>query len=148
MTAYLSLGSNIGCREQYIDDACQRIEQQCGTILRCSDHFYSEPWGYQSEHQYLNVCLCLETDLSPIDLLNVTQDIERQLGRTVKNCYSDRTIDIDILLFYQSDGAMLTVDTPRLTLPHRHMYERDFVLVPLQQIAHDELLHEIQQRKN
>ena len=134
MLAYLSLGSNLGNREAHIDAACQRINELCGTIVRRSDNFYSMPWGYTSDHEYLNICLAVETDLTPIVLLDATQAIEHELGRTLKNCYADRTIDIDLLRYYNKQGNEIRLQSERLTLPHPHINERDFVLVPLAQI--------------
>ena len=136
MLVYLSLGSNIGNREAYIDAACRLIEEQCGTILRRSDNFFSLPWGYDSDHEYLNICLAIETTLTPIELLDATQAIERELGRTLKNCYTDRTIDIDLLHYFDAQGNEVCMHTERLTLPHPHINERDFVLVPLAQIQY------------
>jgi len=133
MFIYLSLGSNIHHRHHYIDEACKFIEERCGTILRRSDDFYSMPQGYPSDHEYLNICLKLETDLSPEEMLKMTQQIERELGRTVKNRYQDRTIDIDLIQAFDQEGVEIRISTPDLTLPHPRMHEREFVLVPLAQ---------------
>lgn len=129
MLSFLSLGSNQGDRQANIAHACDLIEARCGRILRRSSDFFSAPWGYQSVHEYLNICLAIDTSLSPLDLLHVTQQIERELGRTVKGVYQDRPIDIDILLY---EGVECSGS--ELTIPHPHMLERDFVLVPLREI--------------
>ena len=134
MTAYLSLGSNISPRHRHIDDACRLINQSVGQISARSDDFYSAPWGYDSDCEYLNIAVRVETDLSPLELLHTTQQIERQLGRTTKGVYADRTIDIDIMLWYNEQRQSVTVSSPELTIPHQHLYERDFMLVPLKQI--------------
>jgi 2-amino-4-hydroxy-6-hydroxymethyldihydropteridine diphosphokinase len=95
----------------------------------------TEPWGFDSSHAFLNAVCCIETTLSPYEILWVTQDIERMVGRTkktVNGCYSDRLIDIDILIY---DDCRL--NTPELTIPHPLMHKRDFVMKPLEEIAPD-----------
>lgn len=134
MITYLSIGSNIGDRLQNVDAACRLIETQVGHILRRSNDFYSQAWGYQSEHEYLNICLAVDTTLTPEQLLDITQQIERKLGRTVKGVYQDRTIDIDIILYYNEFGESVTFHTETLTLPHPRMQEREFVMIPLKEI--------------
>lgn len=134
MITYLSIGSNIGDRLQNVDAACRLIEMQVGHILRRSNDFYSQAWGYQSEHEYLNICLAVDTTLTPEQLLDITQQIERKLGRTVKGVYQDRTIDIDIILYYNEFGESVTFHTETLTLPHPRMQEREFVMIPLKEI--------------
>ncbi|MBR1923529.1 MAG: 2-amino-4-hydroxy-6-hydroxymethyldihydropteridine diphosphokinase [Paludibacteraceae bacterium] len=134
MTYYLSLGSNVGNREQHLIDACSLLNLRCGTILRQSAFFHSEPWGYTSSHPYINICVALSSSMPPFDLLDATEQIERELGRVQKGIYADRTIDIDLLLCYKDDGTPVTMQTPRLTIPHIHMHERDFVQIPLKEI--------------
>ena len=132
MLAYLSLGANLGNKEQTIDQAVKLLQAQAGNVTRRSSFFYSAPWGFSSEHAFCNICLALETTLSPLDLLHTTQAIEHSLGRTQKSTdgqYHDRLIDIDIL---QYEGVEL--HSKELTLPHPLMNERDFVLIPLQEI--------------
>jgi len=135
MTIYLSLGSNLHPRHHYIDEACKYIEERCGTILRRSDDFFSMPQGYQSDKEYLNICLKLETDLSPFEILQLTQQIELDLGRKIKGHYADRTIDIDLLQAFDQEGREILVSSNDLTLPHPRMQSRPFVLVPLSQIT-------------
>jgi len=134
MILYLSLGSNISPRHQYVDEACRLLQQRVGEALARSSDFFSAPWGYESNHEYLNIALRLATSLTPMEVLRVTQQIERELGRTVKNHYQDRTIDIDLLMGTDDAGEPLVVQTPELTLPHPLMHERDFVMVPLREI--------------
>ncbi|MGN0234816.1 MAG: 2-amino-4-hydroxy-6-hydroxymethyldihydropteridine diphosphokinase [Paludibacteraceae bacterium] len=146
-TVYLSLGANLGNREQTLTQAIRMLEQQIGTLLRCSSFFYSEPWGFQSEHTFCNICASFLTDLTPDQLLTETQAIEKQLGRTEKTTrptntqssaclptYHDRTIDIDLLQYFDSNHQELIVQTSSLTLPHPLMNQRDFVRIPLQEI--------------
>ena len=136
MRYYLSLGANVGNREQTLRQAMEAIEQRIGQIKRCSSFYYSEPWGFQSEHMFCNICCVLETDTAPIDVLHATQSIERELGRTHKSTdghYRDRTIDIDIIMAYE-DKQEITLNTPELTLPHPLWQQRDFVCEPLKEI--------------
>ena len=132
---YLGLGSNLGDRRQNILQAVQTIESQIGTIVALSDFFETAPWGFTSANSFLNAAACVDTSLKPLQVLDLTQDIERSLGRhhkSVDGNYADRTIDIDILLF-----ADRVITTDRLTVPHPLMQRRLFVLQPLAQIAPD-----------
>ncbi len=129
---YLSLGSNLGDREDMLRRAIALIEERVGTVQRVSSFIETEPWGFESEHPFLNAAVMVQTTLSPIECLDRTQQIERELGRKKKSkggIYHDRPIDIDLLLY-----GDLKLSTPRLTIPHPHMYERDFVMIPLREI--------------
>lgn len=131
-TLYLSLGSNLGDREQMLHRATQLIGERIGTVQRVSSFIETEPWGFQSEHPFLNAACKVLTTLTPQQCLKETQRIERELGRTQKSkdgVYHDRPIDIDLLLYED-----LELSTPTLTLPHPRMYERDFVMIPLREI--------------
>lgn len=131
MTAYLSLGSNLGDRTKNLRTAIKEIESRIGTIVDQSDFIETEPWGYESKNKYLNGVIKIETCLHPMDLLLATQSIEKDMGRTTKtvNEYHDRIIDIDILTYED-----LNINTLELVLPHPRMYQRDFVMIPLNQI--------------
>lgn len=135
MVYFLSLGANLGEREQTLHDALKAIEQQVGPILRCSSFFYSAPWGFESEHEFCNLCCAVESDKDPIEVLHTTQAIERSLGRKQKfdGHYADRTIDIDIIRVFDGSKEVF-IDTPELTIPHRFWQQRDFVKVPLAEI--------------
>ncbi len=129
---YLSLGSNLGDREDMLRRAITLIEERVGAVQRVSSFIETEPWGFESEHPFLNAAVMVLTTLSPIECLDATQQIERELGRKKKSkggIYHDRPIDIDLLLY-----GDLKLSTPRLTIPHPHMYERDFVMIPLREI--------------
>ena len=137
MLYYLSLGSNLGDRESTLRSALQLIEQRIGSVLRCSSFYYSKPWGFTSANDFCNLCCALETDKKPLDVLRLTQTIERALGRNHKSQdghYSDRTIDIDLIRVFDNDKKELFMDSPELTLPHRFWQERDFVKTPLAEI--------------
>lgn len=128
----LSLGSNLGDREQLMQAAIRALKEQVGTLLECSSFYATEPVGFVSEHPFLNAVVAMTTDLSPREVLAVTQQIERRLGRTQKSMagrHFDRTIDIDILAF--DDVVLQTSD---LVLPHPRLHERRFVLEPLCEI--------------
>lgn len=130
--AYLSLGSNLGDRHATMQSAILLLDSQAGTVDRVSSAIETEPWGFKSANKFLNMCVRIITTLSPKQLLATTKDIELQLGRTTKSVngqYHDRPIDIDILTYDD-----LHINTPSLTLPHPHMHERDFVMIPLHEI--------------
>lgn len=130
--AYLSLGSNLGDRHATMQQAILLLGKQAGTVDRVSSAIETEPWGFESANKFLNMCVRIITTLSPEQLLATTKDIEQQLGRTTKSVngqYHDRPIDIDILTYDD-----LHINTPSLTLPHPHMHERDFVMIPLREI--------------
>ncbi len=132
-TLYLSLGTNLGDRRQNLKSALELIGSKVGTVVSASDIIETDPWGFESPNPFLNMVVKVETDLKPLEVLDVTQEIERQLGRATKSVngeYHDRLIDIDILLYDD-----LVMDTPELTIPHPLMYERKFVMEPLAQIA-------------
>ena len=143
-TAYLGLGTNLGDKEGNIRRACELIAERIGRIERQSDLYRSEPWGFQSENDFVNAAICVKTPMKPQELLTATQEIERAMGRTEKSTptaetsedtlpvYHDRTIDIDILLYDD-----LHIDEPDLKIPHPLMLQRDFVMIPLNQIMAD-----------
>lgn len=135
---YLSLGTNLGDRRENLDRALSLIAREVGTVVSASDRMETAPWGFDSANSFLNMAVKVETELSPLEALHVTQDIERRLGRsekTVNGQYRDRVIDIDLLMYFMSDGTPAKMDTPELTLPHRLMRQREFVMKPLAQIA-------------
>jgi 2-amino-4-hydroxy-6-hydroxymethyldihydropteridine diphosphokinase len=141
-TVYLSLGTNLGDKETNLRMAVEEIAKRVGEVTSLSTFHASEPWGFESENSFLNAVCCVSTDLAPTELLHVTQDIERSLGRlkkSVNGIYSDRIIDIDILLY--DDWH---IDTTELTIPHPLMWERDFVMIPLREIAPEQTLRRLQ----
>lgn len=129
---YLSLGSNLGNRRRIVKDAIQMIGQKVGPVLRQSSLIETDPWGFESPNKFINACVCCHTVLSPRELLQATQQIEKVMGRTGKSTngeYHDRIIDIDILLYND-----VHIDEPDLKIPHPLMKERDFVMKPLSEI--------------
>ena len=153
----MGLGSNLGNRQQNIEDAVRLVQERVGQVVRQSSLMESEPWGFESCHNFLNAVILCQTTKSPHEVLTLTQQIERDLGRIKKSTrlpvekstrlpvekstrlpvsqeasgrqYADRPIDIDILLYDD-----LTVDDPDLKIPHPLMHKRDFVMKPLREI--------------
>lgn len=127
-TVYLGLGTNLGNKEANLRTAIHKLQERIGKQVSLSSFYETAPWGFESDHSFLNAAIGLETSLSPIEILHITQEIEKELGRTKKSVngsYSDRLIDIDILLY-----DTLVLQTPELTIPHPLMTERDFVMKP------------------
>lgn len=130
---YLGLGTNLGDKEQNLRCAVQNIEERIGEVISLSAFYVTTPWGFDSENSFLNAALCVETSFSPIAVLHETKQIELQMGRThksVNGVYSDRLIDVDLLLY---DNLLL--NTKELILPHPLMAQRLFVMEPLAEIA-------------
>lgn len=139
-TVYLSLGTNIGDRQRNIMQAINLLNERVGTVATLSSFLETEPWGFESTNAFINVALAIETTLTPRELLEATQVIERDLGRMAKSTgdgYADRIIDIDILLY---DDLILSQED--LKIPHPLMQERLFVLTPLAEIA-PKLVHPV-----
>ncbi len=133
--AVIGLGSNKGCREFYLALSHRLIEWEVGSIVRASSVIETPAWGFESD-PFLNQVIVVKTALTPIELLDALQSIERRLGRTQKSTvvdgkpvYHARTIDLDILDY---DGMPYHDD--RLTLPHPHIAEREFVLTSLREL--------------
>jgi len=129
---YLGLGTNLGDRWKNIEEAIRLVGERVGMVIRRSSFHETEPWGFQSENRFLNAVILCETEKSPREVLSLTKQIERELGRTIKSkdgIYHDRLMDIDILLFDK-----LTIDEPDLKIPHPFMHERAFVMKPLEEI--------------
>lgn len=131
--AGLSLGSNLGDRAQAIDAALRLLDESAEVRVTVRSRLYeTAPWGDENQDAFLNACALVETELSPSDLLKLCLDIEKRLGRDRASGrrWGPRRIDID-LLFYDD----VRLSEPELSLPHPHMFERAFVLVPLSEIA-------------
>lgn len=131
---YISLGTNLGDRHNNMLTAVALLAERVGAILALSALYETEPWGFESDNRFLNAAMTMETELLPMEMLRVSQQIEQKMGRTEKSkgSYYDRLIDIDILMY---DNLIL--NTPLFTLPHPLMHQRIFVLQPLAEIAPD-----------
>lgn len=126
------MGSNLGNRRQLLQSAIALLGERVGSVERISSFIETAPWDFESEHQFLNACVSINTRMTPREVLEATKQIERELGRKRKSSngqYADRPIDIDILLYDD-----IQVNEPDLVIPHPHMEERDFVMIPLQEI--------------
>ena len=133
MIAYLGIGTNLGDRAANLHGAVKQINEQAGHVLACSSFIETEPWGFSSDNAFLNAVVAIDTPHTPHELLRITQEIERAMGRTHKRTggnYSDRIIDIDILLYEE-----VNIHDAELTIPHPLMWQRRFVYEPLWEIA-------------
>lgn len=144
--AIIGLGCNIGDRAAYLAQARRLLDAHAGVVVRASKLAETEAWGFEAP-AFLNQIVVILTELEPLELLDVLQEIERRLGRTVKtHCengkpvYHNRTIDLDIL-----DYDHITYQDDRLTLPHPHIREREFVM---QQLRELDLMEEILNTKD
>ena len=132
---YLGLGSNLGNKEQHITTAVKHLEQRVGKVRRLSSLLKTEPWGFTSPHSFVNAAVSIDTRLSPHEVLEATQQIERDMGREQKSMngeYHDRIIDIDILLYDDME-----INEKDLIIPHPLMHQRDFVMIPLREIIEE-----------
>tara|TARA_B110001469_G_C9398697_1_gene205054 strand:- start:85 stop:570 length:486 start_codon:yes stop_codon:yes gene_type:complete len=127
--AYLQLGSNLGDRLELISNAVKCIKENVGTLLSFSKIYLSTPWRVEGQQSYLNQIIEIETNLSAEDLLISVLKIEKDLGRVRIEKWGERLIDIDIIFFNDE-----IIETPNLCIPHKHMHERNFVLIPLNEI--------------
>lgn len=142
--AVLITGGNLGNVAGAISRCNAMISERVGRIVKLSSMVESDAWGFCASEKFLNQVLVIETDLSPIQILEQTQQIEREMGRQSKSrradgtpVYASRTMDIDIL-FYDNR----VIDTPELTIPHPLLHEREFVLTPLCEVE-SERIHPI-----
>lgn len=131
MIGYIALGTNIEPREDYINKALMTLSKSDRINISNESSIYeTTPVGLADQADFLNMVVEIHTSLSPVELLDVCQSIEKELGRkrTIRN--GPRTIDLDILVYNQEYR-----ETEHLTLPHPRMHKRAFVLVPLKEIA-------------
>lgn len=127
---YLGIGTNIGDRIQNIKDALDAIAHlPSTTVTKISSVYETEPWGYTEQDNFYNICIEIETGLSPNGILGACLGIEAALGRVRTFRYAPRVIDIDVLLYND-----LKLDSQELTVPHPRIGERAFVLVPLKDV--------------
>ncbi len=138
VTAYLGLGANLGDREVHLARAALLLaESPAVRIVRSSSIYQTAPWGYLEQPDFLNNVLEIETTLEPVALLELTQGIERLIGRQPGIRFGPRLIDIDILLYGEQS---IQLEEPDLQIPHPRLHLRAFVLVPLAELAPDLVL--------
>lgn len=131
--AAIGLGSNLDDPAMQVQRAFEALDALPDTRLLARSRLYrSRPQGPQDQPDFVNACTLIETALAPEALLDVLQEIERQQGRVRRRHWGERVIDLDLLLYGDQ-----VIDTPRLTVPHPWLHRRDFVLVPLAEIAPD-----------
>jgi 2-amino-4-hydroxy-6-hydroxymethyldihydropteridine diphosphokinase len=136
-TVYLLLGSNKGDRADFLDKTVKALENAVGNVVACSQIYETQAWGNTEQSDFLNQAIQIETLLSAPEVLTKTQKIELEMGRDRAEKWGARTLDIDILLFNNS-----IIEGETLTVPHKSLHERNFVLVPLMEIA-GETIHPI-----
>ena len=132
-TAYIALGSNLDDPRHQLLEVIRRMRIAGLQVYSIAPFVETHPVGFASEHLFLNSVVAVHTVATPEELLAQLQEIEREMGRRHKShdgIYSDRVIDLDILIYDQR-----VVTTPELTIPHHRMCERAFVLQPLSYIA-------------
>lgn len=125
--AYLGLGTNMGDKEAYLKEACKIISDNPNiNIVKISKVYKTKAWGYTNQDDFLNICIEVDTNLSPEELLEVCHEVENKLNRVRVIRWGPRTIDVDILFF----NNIISTDE-NLILPHPRIKERAFVLIPL-----------------
>ncbi|MBT4338267.1 MAG: 2-amino-4-hydroxy-6-hydroxymethyldihydropteridine diphosphokinase [Bacteroidetes bacterium] len=131
-TVLFSLGSNLGSRLDVLSQATLLIGQHIGDVVKKSSVYETSAWGINDQPDFLNMAIEVNSKLSPLEILEQVNAIEKQLGRVRFEKWGMRKIDIDIL-FYND----MVLETPELTIPHPHLHVRKFVLIPLSEIAGD-----------
>ncbi len=131
-TVYLGLGTNLGDRHAHLKEAIRQIGERIGNVIATSSVLETQPWRFESPHVFLNMAMGVTTRLTPRMVLFITQSIEREMGRMEKSshAYQDRIIDIDMITY-----DSLVIQTEELRIPHPRYRERDFVRLPLSEIA-------------
>jgi len=129
----LSIGSNLGDRTKNLLSAASLIDQNIGTIIKCSSVYETEPWGFNTDDQFLNQVLMIDTNDNPSEVMNKIIIIEESSGRIREaSSYHSRNIDIDILFF---DDMIISENN--LQIPHPRLHLRNFTMIPLAEIAAD-----------
>lgn len=129
-TAYIALGSNLGDKEKNLRTALEHLEKHKVKVKKVSSFLRTEPYGVTDQPQFLNAVCCVQTVLAPLELLEVLLSIEKAMGRVRLRHWGERNIDLDLLLYEDC-----VLHTAKLNLPHPDMQNRDFVLLPLAEIA-------------
>ncbi len=138
--AYVALGSNLGDREENLRTALRLLEEKGVRVTRVSSFIETAPYGVTDQPDFLNGVCAVETSLAPVELLQLLLKIEQEMGRVRLRHWGERNIDLDLLLY---EDCIL--ETEELTLPHRELHLRDFVLLPLAEIA-PQVVHPVLQK--
>ena len=139
-TAYVALGSNLGDREENLRNALKHLEANDVRVVKVSTFIETEPYGVTDQPGFVNAVCQVEAKLEPLELLRLLLKIEQEMGRVRLRRWGERNIDLDLLLY--EDACVVSEE---LTLPHPDMQNRDFVLLPLAEIA-GEVVHPILQK--
>ena len=139
-TAYVALGSNLGDKEANLRKALELLEERGVEVVKTSSFICTEPYGVTDQPQFLNGVCEVRTSMVPLALLHTLLEVEQEMGRVRLRHWGERNIDLDLLLYED-----VVLDTEELKLPHPDMQNRDFVLLPLAEIA-PELVHPILQK--
>ena len=135
--AYVALGSNLGDREENLRTALKHLQENGVDVIKTSTFIETEPYGVTDQPGFVNAVCQVETELAPLELLHLLLSIEQEMGRVRLRRWGERNIDLDLLLY---EDAVL--ESEELTLPHPDMQNRDFVLIPLAEIA-GEVVHPV-----
>lgn len=127
---HLLTGANLGDRFGNLEKAIHHLEERVGAVLKVSSLYETAAWGSIDQPNYLNQAIEMETKLPPLQLLTTIHEIEASLGRTRQTKWESRIIDIDVLFY-----AHLQITTEKLTIPHPRIHQRNFVLIPMLEIA-------------
>ncbi len=127
---FIGLGSNLGEREKNCEEAIRLIGESGITVVSRSSMYETEPWGVKDQPMFINMVICVQTEREPSELLRALKDVEKKMGRNETKKWAPRIIDLDILLYDD-----ITVDEPDLKIPHPYMFDREFVIKPLSEIA-------------
>ncbi|MDN5331777.1 MAG: dihydroneopterin aldolase / 2-amino-4-hydroxy-6-hydroxymethyldihydropteridine diphosphokinase [Tepidanaerobacteraceae bacterium] len=139
--AFIALGSNLGDRQKNIAEAVERMRQRGIKIVKMSSIIETEPYGYKDQDKFLNAACLVETELSPMELMDVLLDIEKEMGRERKIRWGPRNIDLD-LIFYEDR----VIREERLVVPHPDAHNRTFVMGPIAEIDPD-FVHPVLKKK-
>lgn len=129
-TYYLHLGSNVGDRKQMLLNAIQAISIQIGNVTQKSSIYETEPWGLTNQPDFYNMAVVVHSEIKVDEVFTLIKSIEKEMDRQKDIKWGPRNIDIDIL--YCND---MIIETPELTIPHPQIYNRNFVLIPMIEIA-------------
>ena len=131
---YLLLGTNLGDKKKNMQQCLELIGEEMGTILQTSSIYKTAAWGVEDQDYFLNQVVKIASDLSPEQLLDKVHHIEKALGRVRKHKWHERVIDVDILYYHDQ-----VINQKHLKIPHPHLHNRRFTVVPLCEIAPDEI---------
>lgn len=142
---FLLAGSNIGDRKANMKEALQLLEKYAGRIVRKSELYLTQPWGFHADNDFLNQAILIETSLSPVDLLDQLKNIENEMGRLKRSAvYESRIIDLDILFY----NDQIIEEGEKLIVPHPRIQDRKFALIPMKEIAIDYIHPKLRQSIN